>query len=254
MRTVADVLRIAKSQVGVVERGGRDGRSGNIVKYWAELCPSCQGQPWCACYQRWVDKHAGGPLLPVPNPYYCPSVETYARNHGLLIAKTGVAHAGDYVLFDFDGAGHAQHIGRLTRDYPGHGPAYTNEGNTSPGNAGSQRNGGGVYERVRPASVIRAFVAYSRLLAHPAVGKPATSAPPRKPVRHNPFPAPSSTLRPGARGDVVRWVQWAVGVPVDGVWGAQTTSAVKYFQHQHRLVDDGVVGPTTRSALARITH
>ncbi|MFO1533892.1 MAG: peptidoglycan-binding protein, partial [Thermoplasmatota archaeon] len=83
----------------------------------------------------------------------------------------------------------------------------------------------------------------SRLLAHPAVGKPATSAPPRKPVRHNPFPAPSSTLRPGARGDVVRWVQWAVGVPVDGVWGAQTTSAVKYFQHQHRLVDDGVVGP-----------
>jgi predicted chitinase len=42
---------------------------------------------------------------------------------------------------------------------------------------------------------------------------------------------------------------FAVGA-IDGVYGAQTATAVKAFQQAHGLAADGVVGPQTQSALA----
>jgi peptidoglycan hydrolase-like protein with peptidoglycan-binding domain len=47
----------------------------------------------------------------------------------------------------------------------------------------------------------------------------------------------------------VRKLQHALGVPADGVFGAQTERAVKRFQRRHRLGVDGIVGPSTRRAL-----
>ena len=53
----------------------------------------------------------------------------------------------------------------------------------------------------------------------------------------------------GDRGHAVRKIQAALGVAVDGVFGAQTERAVKRFQRSHGLVADGIVGPQTRAAL-----
>jgi hypothetical protein len=257
MATATDVVREAESQVGYVEGGGPDGRSGNITKFWADLDPGLQGQPWCAAFVRWTDKHAGAPVLPISNPYYCPSIQTYARQHGLWNPH-GAAKKGDYVLFDFEGHGVAEHIGRLRADWDGHSNALTVEGNTSAGNVGSQANGGGVYNRVRPASLILGTVSYSSLLAK-TIGpvpirkqKPA----PRNPVKTNPFAAPKTALKRGSKGVGVKWVQWAVGVPVDGVFGAQSEHAVRLFQRYHPACGgvDGVVGPQTRGVLAKVTH
>jgi hypothetical protein len=53
----------------------------------------------------------------------------------------------------------------------------------------------------------------------------------------------------GDRGQAVRSIQSALGIPADGVFGPQTERAVREFQRRKGLVVDGVVGPQTRSAL-----
>jgi Transglycosylase-like domain/Putative peptidoglycan binding domain len=53
----------------------------------------------------------------------------------------------------------------------------------------------------------------------------------------------------GDRGQAVRSIQSALGIPADGVFGPQTEGAVREFQRRKGLVADGVVGPQTRSAL-----
>jgi peptidoglycan hydrolase-like protein with peptidoglycan-binding domain len=53
------------------------------------------------------------------------------------------------------------------------------------------------------------------------------------------------TLRRGAVGELVRLLQSAVGVAVDGVFGGATEAAVRRFQLSHGLVPDGIAGPKT---------
>ena len=61
--------------------------------------------------------------------------------------------------------------------------------------------------------------------------------------------ASEPVVKRGDRGDAVRKVQRALGVPADGVFGPQTERAVRRFQRRRDLVADGVVGPQTRAAL-----
>ena len=56
-------------------------------------------------------------------------------------------------------------------------------------------------------------------------------------------------VKRGDRGAAVRRIQQELGIPVDGVFGAQTERAVRRFQRSHDLVADGIVGPLTRGAL-----
>ena len=65
----------------------------------------------------------------------------------------------------------------------------------------------------------------------------------------------AATYRQGSSGEQVRVIQtklknWGYydGV-VDGVFGSQTTQAVKYFQRKNGLTADGIVGPATLKAL-----
>jgi len=56
-------------------------------------------------------------------------------------------------------------------------------------------------------------------------------------------------LKRGSRGSAVEAVQRALGIPADGIFGAQTRAAVRSFQAKNGLAPDGVVGPLTRAAL-----
>src|SRR4051794_36841692 len=56
-------------------------------------------------------------------------------------------------------------------------------------------------------------------------------------------------LRAGSRGPAVAAAQRALGLPADGVFGAQTRKAVRAFQRAHGLTVDGRIGPQTRAAL-----
>lgn len=70
--------------------------------------------------------------------------------------------------------------------------------------------------------------------------------------------APYPTLRQGSRGAYVRFLQMLLEsnqIPVggvDGIFGANTLQAVRTFQQNRSLAVDGIVGPNTWNALARI--
>jgi peptidoglycan hydrolase-like protein with peptidoglycan-binding domain len=63
------------------------------------------------------------------------------------------------------------------------------------------------------------------------------------------------TLRRGSRGDAVKGLQNALSLrgyspgPIDGVFGSGTEEAVKYFQGDSALAQDGIVGPRTWESL-----
>ena len=68
------------------------------------------------------------------------------------------------------------------------------------------------------------------------------------------FPEPTRTLKKGMNGEDVKWLQTVlnklgIGVSVTGYFGTATDAAVKTFQRQHGLMQDGIVGPITRNKL-----
>lgn len=48
-----------------------------------------------------------------------------------------------------------------------------------------------------------------------------------------------------AGGPVIRYLQYRLGVEVDGIYGPQTELTVKNFQKQNGLVADGIIGPAS---------
>jgi len=55
------VIEIAKEEVGYLEKASNynlDSKTGNAgsanyTKYWRDIQPSYQGEPWCACFVTW---------------------------------------------------------------------------------------------------------------------------------------------------------------------------------------------------------
>ena len=64
-------------------------------------------------------------------------------------------------------------------------------------------------------------------------------------------PAAARPLKKGAKGPRVAFVQRALGLHADRIFGTQTKRAVKRFQRRHGLTADGIVGPATWRALKR---
>lgn len=61
--------------------------------------------------------------------------------------------------------------------------------------------------------------------------------------------APS--IKKGHDEPAVKFIQYIFELPVDGKFGLKTEKAVKDFQQVHRLIPDGVVGPSTWEAIRR---
>lgn len=64
-----------------------------------------------------------------------------------------------------------------------------------------------------------------------------------------PAPAPSNVVRQGSRGSLVSRVQSFLGIPADGIFGAQTHAAVVAYQRALGLTPDGIVGAQTWAAI-----
>jgi hypothetical protein len=157
---IARVISTAAAEIGTVEWGG-SGNDGNWTKYWEELHIGYQGQPWCAGFVSWVFIHAGHPLPPMGQWYgfaYVPFAYEYFRGIGRLF---DAPQPGDVFIY-----ANQSHTGVVTSGLDAAGNFHTVEGNTSPGDGGSQTNGGGVYARVRHISQAEGF------------GRPDYDAPP----------------------------------------------------------------------------
>ena len=136
-----DVLDIARAELGTTERPA----GSNRTKYgrWMGL----DGQPWCMSFVQWCFAQAGQPL-PCKTGSCSALLRWYRENQPDRVAKT--PQPGDIVIYSFGHTGIVESAA---------GSTFTAiEGNTSPGAAGSQDNGGGVYRRTRGRSTVTAYI------------------------------------------------------------------------------------------------
>ena len=244
------IIKTAAAEVGYVEKGGRDGRSGNITKYWADRYPAWQGSAWCGAFVDWVLARHGVDGYPIGRTgiFYTPSIVNAAKSKGVWRSDSTTSLSkikpGDLVLFDFNGSGYAQHVG-IAEKYVGNGNVQTIEGNTSPTNVGSQNNGGGVYRRTRNAATIMGYVDMSKWLSGAASSKTPTVSQTalRKEWKAKKI-AEHGTLSVGT----VKRLQAEVNVTIDGQMGPKTRKAVQKWLG---VTADGVWGPKTIKALQK---
>ena len=141
MATANELLAIARKQLGVTESPA----GSNRTKYgkWMGL----DGQPWCMSFVQWCFHQAGTPL-PHRTGSCSALLNWYQKNRPECVVKD--PQPGDIAIFTFG------HTGIVERALPG--SVMCIEGNTSPGQSGSQDNGGGVYRRQRNLALVRAFI------------------------------------------------------------------------------------------------
>lgn len=139
MRTKADVLRIAASQIGVKESPPNSNNvKYNTAYYGRAVSGSCYA--WCMTFVWWCFKQAGFNLLKTAS---CSNLTTAYKKAGQWVIKD--FKPGDIVMFDFSGAKRiTQHVGVVEKVYPTY--LVVIEGNTSLTN---QDNGGAVMRRNR---------------------------------------------------------------------------------------------------------
>jgi len=68
----------------------------------------------------------------------------------------------------------------------------------------------------------------------------------------NPYPVPTRNLKrtsPMMNGNDVKWLQYELGITVDGKFGDDTKRAVLAYQKSRGLVQDGIVGAKTRASM-----
>ena len=87
-----------------------------------------------------------------------------------------------------------------------------------------------------------------------------TQKEPPKTASQCPFKEPTGTVKIGASGESVKWVQWhlrastAPEMVVDGTFYTKTKAAVIEFQKKYGLVADGIVGPATRTKMKAVVE
>ena len=162
MTPAQKVINIALAEEGYLEKASpsqldsktANPGSGNFVKYWRDVYPQYQGQPWCACFVSWCFMKAFGldtakKMLKHWPFVYCPTLA------GMTSNKT--PHVGDVVLFHRNGEyAHTGIVVDVTTTY-----IKTMEGNTS-GASGVIPNGGGVCKKTYTRSSLSGQNKYFR--------------------------------------------------------------------------------------------
>lgn len=135
------VLAFARAELGKRETPAGSNRT--PYGKWFGL----DGQPWCMMFVMWVFSQAGMPL-----PYKTASCSAllnwYRKNRPASVAKSPTV--GDIVIYSFGHTGIVESVGS--------GTITAIEGNTSPGTAGSQDNGGMVCRRTRQTYTVKAYI------------------------------------------------------------------------------------------------
>ena len=239
------VINVAKNELGYMEKSSLaniDSKTanagyGNYTKYWADILPEYQGQPWCACFVSWIMKNAFGletaKKLLKHWPYvYCPTLAS-------LFTKYSDPQIGDIVVFYY--SGEFAHTGIVIAV---DGDKFTTiEGNTTSGSA-IVPNGGGVYQKTY----------YNSNLPGTKFCRPDYSLVTSLSAGSATEVNETFMLSEGCSGEAVREMQNKLSqlgyeIDVDGEWGPQTSSIVRQFQSANNLEVDGIAGPVTLAKL-----
>lgn len=237
MTTANDLLKIAQAEVGYSrwtdpEPGTKYGRwyEKEVDKNPNNYNFGGSGVAYCAMFVSWCLYQSRVTCKGLPNAY-CPSI----HNHEHL--KPEELRRGDVVTFDWQDDGTDDHVGFVVSNDGRN--ITTIEGNT---------NNGKVCNRTRPYSTICGGIRpnYDGNSSPQPVTKPATSE-----VSSSKWPCK------GWKGSEVTRLQkalvtlgYSVGsAGVDGDFGKDTDDAVRKFQRDNGLEDDGIVGTQTQAKL-----
>lgn len=247
------VIKVAQNEIGYLEKKSNaqlDSKTANAgynnyTKYWRDIKPSYQTEPWCAIFISWIFMKAFGLAMAKKLlkhwPYvYCPAMKDYFK----LNANPKV---GDIVIFYR--SGEFKHTGLVTKVKGDQ--FWTIEGNTS-GASGIVANGGGVcaksyYNSKLPGTK---FCTPNYSLVTSIVSGNSSTSIPTTPTNTKNY------LTVGDKGDAVKTLQTKLNkvgykLTVDGIYGDNTLKAVKSFQTKYKkeLEVDGVAGKNTITKL-----
>lgn len=268
----AKTVAAAQAQVGYTE--GRN----NWTKYAVEVGISwMQNQPWCGLFYArsvWIASGKTVALWKHANWFYTPTIVNEAKKHGAW--KTTRPEPGDASMQNFPGGSFVDHVEVVVSGNT------TIGGNTGPGRAGSQSNGGGVYKRTRHTPQVIGWVDLGTILRAYGYTFASESAPKAPAAKPTPVAKVTSAVLSAAKklqgtvkgeprgpwplkagqwfgpGSVtsghggIAMLQRKVGVTPDGSYGPKTVAAVKAWQKKVGLPaseQDGLVGSLTWSLL-----
>lgn len=161
---IDEVIGIAKDEVGYLEKASNSnldsktanaGR-GNYTKYWRDLKPSFQGQPYCDAFVKWVFVKAFG--RDIASKLFCGGIDSYntvtsAKYFDYKNRLDRNPLRGDQVFFSSNGTIDGIYHTGIVTNFDGKN-VYTIEGNTSGGST-IIPNGGAVVEKSYPMSVYK---------------------------------------------------------------------------------------------------
>lgn len=153
-------IKWAQGQIGTVEHPAGSNK-GPKISDWQKHWLGYDGYSWCGAFVGMALEHAGVRGIVGSRIVYTPAIVGDGRagaNGMLKLVPWAERRPGDLVLYNWDG-GVVDHVGIYVADstvLPGQ--INTVEGNTSGSNSGSQSNGGGVFARTRPRSVVQYLV------------------------------------------------------------------------------------------------
>ncbi len=247
-KAINAIINIALAEVGYLEKATNanlddktaNAGSNNYTKYWRDIYPAYQGQPWCACFVTWVFVIAFGKAMAQKllkhYPYvYCPTMAD-------LFTLNANPKVGDIVIFKHNGVfTHTGIVIKVSGDQ-----FWTVEGNTSGGST-IIANGGAVCKKTYFNSNLPGtkFITpdYSKVkeIKNEGNDTPSISA--------------SSILKIGSNGSTVKTLQKNLNtlikakLTVDGEFGTATYNAVIKFQTKYKLTADGIVGENTQKKI-----
>lgn len=150
MSAVDRLIQTAENEVGYLEKKSNssldsktaNAGSANYTKYWRDMKPEWQGEPWCDAFVSWCFLKTFGAevaqklLCGGLYSYYTPASANYFKAH----KRWKTTPQRGYVVY-FNVGGNIGHTGIVVDVRNGY--VYTIEGNTS-GASGVIQNGGGV--------------------------------------------------------------------------------------------------------------
>jgi hypothetical protein len=281
-KAIEKVISIAKGEVGYLEKVSNynldsfTGNAGynNYTKYWRDIYPDYQGQPWCACFVTWIFVKAFGKdiakKLLKHYPYvYCPTMQ------GLFTLNAN-PKVGDIVIFKYGNQfTHTGLVISVDGDY-----FETIEGNTSSGNK-IIANGGGVcqkgyYNSNLPGTKFctpnyslvdnnnssnNTTVNINKISTHLRDWQAAYNATYGTSIlvdgedgTQTQTALSKALIKVGSKNALVGWVQCRLGCKIDNEYGNLTKQAVINFQKKYGLDADGIVGKNTFKKLLEIYY
>ena len=274
MDMIEKLIQVATKEIGYMEKNSnsnlynKTANAGynNFTKYWQDIFPSWQGQPWCAVFVTWCFEKAFGKdiakRLLRHYPYtYCPTMAN-------LFTLNANPKVGDIVIFYYGGQfAHTGIVIKVNGDY-----FETIEGNTNNGST-IVPNGGSVCKKSYYNSKLPGtkFCTPNWSLINNAPSSTTSKnwiVELQNECNKQGFskqvvdgiPGPNTLngcpmLQVGASGKITRILQQRLTdlgfntKGIDGIFGQNTKQAVINFQKSRKLLVDGIVGRNTWSKL-----